>query len=167
MSRTPRFGKAGFCKLCRWDHEGELNAKIKAGQNAAECLRWAKDKYDFTFTRQTLYTHKEHLKAPEEKVIEAAGRVRREKVIPKTNREFLEAVRDLAISNALDDPDSVTLEHGLKAASILESSKQKQGDITLILAQVVTGHQPDVLVEATAAPVMIEGTAREVEPVEQ
>lgn len=163
---TPKFGKAGYCKLCRWDEEPELNRLIKAGKNAAECARWAKGKFGFTFTRQTFYSHKEHLAAPQDKVVAAAAGRRREKVIPKaTNKEFLEAVRDLAFANALEDPDSVTLEQGLKAASILESSKQKAGDITLILAQVVTGQRPDVLVEAPSAPVMIEGTAREVEPV--
>lgn len=159
--RTKVF-KSGYCKLCRWAHEGELNEKIKQGQNAGECRRWAETKYDFRFNRQTFYNHKEHLNNPPP-VAEPDGKA----LVPSphggvtqirktSNREFLETIRDIGYTKATLDPDSVTLEHAMKAASIIEQSKQKQTDIAIVFAQVVTGHTPDVIVE---------GEAREVEPV--
>lgn len=125
---------------------------MKNGKNAAECERWAKDKFGFTFNRQTFYRHKEHITAPEDKVVAYAERARADVPVIRnaTNKQFLEAVRDIGYTQAVNDPESVTLEHALKAAGLLEQSKQKSGDITLVFAQVVTGHQPDVVIEGTA-----------------
>jgi hypothetical protein len=155
------FGKVGYCKLCAWSEEPSLNKLMKAGKNAAECRQWAKDKFGFTFNRQTFYAHKEHITAPEDKVVAFADRQSRglQPVIKRsTNKDFLEAVRDIGMAHAEADPELVTIDHALKAAQILEQSKSKQSDITLILAQVVTGHAPDVIVE---------GEAREVEPISE
>jgi hypothetical protein len=153
------FGKPGYCKLCAWEEEPALNKLMKAGKNAAECARWAKDKFGFEFNRQTFYNHKGHITAPEDKVVAYAEQKKLEKPVIRTatNRDFLQAVRDIGYTRALDNPDEISIDHALKAASILETSKQKQSDITLIFAQVVTGHAPDIVVE---------GTAREVDPVE-
>jgi hypothetical protein len=151
------FGRPGFCKLCAWEHEPELNKLMKAGRNAAQTAQWAKDKHGFTFNRQTFYSHKGHITAPEDKVIAYADREKRglQPVIRNaTNKQFLEAVRDIGYTQAMNDPESVSLDHALKAAGLLEQSKQKTGDITLVFAQVVTGHSPDVIVEGEAREVV-------------
>lgn len=146
------WGRPGYCRLCAWEHEPELNRHLKNGKNAAECARWALDKYGFTFNRQTLYSHRGHITAPEDKVVAYAERKRAEvpAIRNATNKQFLEAVRDIGYTQAVNDPESVSLEHALKAAALLEQSKVKTGDITLIFAQVVTGHSPDVVVEGEA-----------------
>lgn len=151
------FGRPGYCKLCAWEHEPELNKLIKAGRNSTEIREWARDKFGLTFNRQTLYSHKDHLKAPEDKVVALVEQKKAQKpVLPRqvTNRQFLEAVRDLGMMRALEHPDEISVDHALKAAQIIESSKEKRADITLILAKVVTGNVAEV--------VEVEGEVREV-----
>ena len=143
-------GKIGYCKLCAWSEEPALNKLMKAGKTAAECREWAQSKFGFNFNRQTFYEHKKHITAPEDKVVAFANRQQRglQPVIKRaTNQTFLEAVRDIGMAQAEANPELVTIDHALKATQILESSKNKSTEVTLILAQVVTGHRPDIELE--------------------
>lgn len=152
---------SGYCKVCSFAHEAEINDKLRAGYNARQINDYTKAKWGFSATRQTWYSHKGHISASKPK----AGEDETPKAPPirrSSNKAFLEYIRDAALANAEANPSTITTEQGLKAASILEQSKQKASDITLILAQVVTGHRPDVLVEPPAVPQITEGTYREV-----
>jgi len=72
-----------------------------------------------------------------------------------TNQQFLETVRDIGMSKAMSDPDLVDVNHALKAVALMEAKRDRGDSITLILAQIVTGHRP--------ADLVIEGTAEEIE----
>lgn len=148
------FGKTGYCKLCHWEHEPELNRLIKAGKNAADCDRWATDKFGFHFTRQTFYKHKEHVEkgvtVGQSKAVVPIAPGGKLQIRKGSNREFLETIRDIGLAKAELDPDAVSIDQSLKAAQILETSKQKQTDLTIVFAQVVTGQRPDIVVEGTA-----------------
>ena len=144
-------GKPGFCKVCAFEHEPEINQKLKAGYNAARINEYTQDKWGFSANRQTWYSHKKHITAPEDKVVSLVARKKSEMpVIRKTtNRQFLEAVRDLGMTRAMDNPEEISIDHALKATQILENSREKSGDITLILARVVMDRMSpaDVIVE--------------------
>jgi hypothetical protein len=162
----PKVGTTGACKICRFTHEGELNAKYLAdpkGFNAATAALLAKTKWGFSFTRQTWYAHvKYHLRAAEDRFVEKANtqlvRTQRGLIKDTTNDQFLQAVIDLGLQKALDTPESVTVEHALKAVSIREQRKERVNNLTLVLAQFITGQRPAYIVEGEA----VEGIATEV-----
>lgn len=153
-------GHPGYCKLCAWDQAKAFNAAVNSGLNAAQALRWAEAR-GMTFTRQTFYKHKPHALTPENAVVAVAEQGRKALTIKKTsNVGFLEAIRDIGYSKAIEDPDKISIEHALKAAAILESRKEKAGDHLTILIGVMTGHRQPTIIDAEST--TIEGTAREI-----
>lgn len=63
-----------------------------------------------------------------------------------TNEQYLEAIRDLGYKRAVENPEEVTIDHGLKAAQVLASQKRGGGDTIILLAKVFTGGGlPDVI----------------------
>lgn len=136
----------------------QLNEKIKAGWNARQVKDWLAANYGVTFSRQTFYTHKdEHMTRPEDRLVSAVEKQRATGVmLPRvsSNEQYLEAIRDIGYQRAVENPEEVTIDHGLKAAQILAGQKRGGGDITILLAKVFTG--------GDAPGVVIEGEAREV-----
>ena len=51
---------------------------------------------------------------------------------------------------AQQNPDEITIEHALKAASILSQKKEKGTNVFLLMAKVITGNKPQVIVEGVA-----------------
>lgn len=148
------------CKICvhpeapRFIKGAREGGKSGKGWNAAEAAEAAKV-FGFTFTRQTWYAHVGHLDNAEERVLTAAKKAGRAGLVPvkSTNPQFLEAIRDIAMAKALADPDSVSIDQGLKAAAILENKKDRGQDSLAILVQFTVGAPP---------PVYVEGVVREV-----
>lgn len=65
------------------------------------------------------------------------------------------------MQKALDEPESVSVEHALKAVGIREARKDRVNNLTLILASFVTGQKPAYVIEGE----IIEATVTEVAPV--
>jgi hypothetical protein len=134
------FGQSGYCKVCDTRIVGEANGRLKAGQTVAMVQRWAESK-GVKMHRTTWYRHVEHMKSGRDKVVQAARTVREvDKMTRVTNTEFLEAVRDLGYQNAQTNPESVNLNHALKAVQIMETTKDKGRDVLVILARAMTGN---------------------------
>src|SRR3990167_412602 len=127
----PGAGKAGYCTLCARPEANIYIDGARRGWNHPQALKVA-ETYDYTFSRQTWYRHRSHAETDEQKVIQRAVAVRAEGAITKFNRTsnegFLEAVRDIGMARAALDPDAVTIDHALKAVSILEAKKEKKTD---------------------------------------
>lgn len=163
------FGKPGYCKICahpmahKFIQGAREGGKSGKGWNAAEAQEAGKV-YGLSFNRQTWYAHLEHARTAEARVIQAAEMVRKEGALTlrdierHNNTDVLEAIRDLGMKKALDDPEQVTLDHALKSIQILEQRKDKGGDALNVLVQFVVGQPPAVV---------IEGQAREVPADEQ
>lgn len=120
-------------------------------------MQWLGTK-QFKVTRQTIYNHRAHITDPKVTFVEEA---RKKPVIKVSNDDFLQAVIDAAANRVVEDPDSVTIEQGLKAVAVRENRREKQVNILLAVAELVTSRQP---IE------MIEGVYREVlgdSPVEE
>lgn len=126
---------------------------MKNGQNAGQITRYAEAK-GLRLHRETIYSHRDHVTAGQDKLVN--WRERAPVVIKQTtNQQFLEAVRDIGMSKAMADPDLVSVDHALKAVAQMENKRDRGDSITLILAQIITGHRP--------ADLVIEGEAQEVE----
>jgi hypothetical protein len=156
------FGKVGYCKLCAWEHALELNRKIRDGtiKNAAQAQEFAL-RYGLTFNRQTFYNHKPHALGTEGAVVQAASQAMKKlQVKNSSNDEFLGAIRNIGMARAIQNPEDVSIDHALKAASILEARKDKAGDQINLLVAIVTGNAPAV--QITPGDTTIEGEAREI-----
>lgn len=145
-------GKQGYCKLCAFADLKQLNQNLAAGWNSTQIRNWLKANYDVSVTRQTIYTHRdEHAKHPADRVVTAVERAQRKDVmLPRvsSNEEYLTAIRDLGYRRAVENPDEVTIDHGLKAAQILSQKGSGGGNITILLAKVMTGGgTPEAVVE--------------------
>jgi hypothetical protein len=125
----------GSCKLCRSEFRSEINRRLARGETREQVQEWLATK-DFKVSLPTLTTHRQHITDPKTTLVEQAQRnpaIRR-----VTNSEFLETIRDIGAQRAIDNPDSVSLTHALKAAAQLEARQNKQIDVMLAIAQMAT-----------------------------
>lgn len=143
-------GKPGFCSVCAHTEVAAINKKVREGLNAAQLNRWCKERFGFEVHRTVWYAHKAHAQSPEQRVVQAAEQQRRALDIKRgSNTSFLEAVRDIGLAKAITDPEQVSIDHALKAVSILENRKDRAGDQINLLVAIVTGQNaPQTIVEA-------------------
>lgn len=155
-------GKTGYCSICASDLEPEINKRLKTNWNSTKLNEWLSKFQDASgktvyFNRQTIYKHKKHITAPEDKVVSFAAKAQANPVIKTaSNRQFLEAVRDIGMQRAIQNPDEISIGDALKAVQIMENTKQNTGDTYYILAQIMTGAIPALpaeVVEGEAVPV--------------
>ena len=155
------FGKPGYCRLCSFADLKQLDEKLAAGWNARQITDWLQVNYKVSVTRQTIYTHRDyHAKRPEDRVVSAVEKAQRKDVmLPRvsSNEQYLEAIRDIGYRRAVDNPDEVTIDHGLKAAQILASQKQGGGNTFILLAKVMTGGGlPEVIIEGESREIAVQ-----------
>lgn len=133
--------REGYCKICSSPYAAAVNKLIVDGKNAADAQR-AVEPLGLTFTRHTFYKHKDdHVTHP---LITAVARAKRQPlVVPKSNAGALEMIRELGMRKAIENPDEVTVDHALKAASILQQSEKKGDNILVVLAKAVMAEPPE------------------------
>ena len=132
-------GKTGYCSLCKHPQVVALNNAIKANKGYTICSR-EMESIGMTFAKRTFLKHKEHLQHP---LITDAEKSRRD--APVSNRAVLEAIRDIGMKKALDDPDAVNVNHALRAAKILQDAEGKQETVLVLLAKAVQGPPPELM----------------------
>lgn len=138
------YGQGGYCSICDTDIVRDVNRRIREGHTMAAIMRWAETK-GIVHHKTTWYRHKEHMQSGRDIVVQKAKTVREmDKMTRVTNTDFLEAVRDIGYQNAVENPDTVTLGHALKAVSIMESRKDRGRDFLLVIAQAMTGQLPQL-----------------------
>lgn len=154
------FGKQGYCKLCSFVDLKALNDKIIAKWNARQIIDWLSTNYGETATRATIYNHRDnHMSRAEDRLVTAVQKQRASgHMMPRvsSNEQFLEAIRDIGYQRAIDNPEEVTIDHGLKAAATLANSKRSSGEITLILARVSVGADYSNVIEGEAVEVPVQ-----------
>lgn len=156
----------GSCSICASTHASEYNSLIVEGLNVPQ-LNAVAARYQEGWSRPTWYRHTDHAKAGENPIRAGSGGHPRALVPqepPKpleirksSNQEFLETIRDIGYSKALERPEAVTMEQALKAASILEGRKDRDANQTKIMIGLFTGSMPQQVVVET-----VEGEAVEV-----
>lgn len=132
----------GQCKLCSSAHRDAINALIAQGKNEAQTKRVIREiDPQFTWTRQTFYTHQDHITHP---LVTYADEARHSPVVvPKTNIGALEMIRDIGMRRAVEHPSEVTIDHALKAADTLEKKRDVRGSVWVILAKALNHQLPE------------------------
>jgi hypothetical protein len=144
-------GKPGYCKICDHPAGQFLNDKVKnnppdrygkTGFNSKRAQEFALE-LGLTFDRATWSEHVEHITHP---LITHLKQAQANPVIlPKTNQGVLEAIRDIGMRNAADNPDLVTPDHAIKAAGILEQKKLGAESIQIFIAKFMQQAKPEEL----------------------
>jgi len=126
------YGQPGYCKICASEVASQINRKIKLGDKLVDIRQWAIDEKKFSFSAPTLTAHVKHITDPKTTFVEAA---RENPVIRRvTQEEFLRTLVDIGAQKATEDPGSVTINHAIRAASILEAKRDKdQGAINILV----------------------------------
>lgn len=138
------YGQIGYCKVCASDLKAEINKRLRRRETYPAIMAWAATK-DFSISKPTLISHKKHITDPKTTFVEAARKSPELKRV--TNTEFLEAVIAKANQRIESDPDAVTIDHGLRAAQVLESRKDRTGDALNVLVLALMGRrkEPDMI----------------------
>lgn len=153
-------GRQGYCRLCSLKDpqaQLDLDQRLRDGWNATQVKNWLESRHEITATRQTIYSHRDHVKHPKDRLVTAVQRTQARAVTTKpvaTNEQFLEAIRDIGYQRAIDNPEEVTVDHSIKAASILANSKRSSAEITLVLARVSVGADYSNVIEGEAVEVL-------------
>lgn len=94
-------------------------------------------------SRPTLQKHLEHALDPKSGFVEAA----KPQIVKRvTSTEFLQTVVDVAAAKA-EDHSQVSLDHGLRAAQILEQKQDRGRDSLRVLVLHLMGQAPAVTIE--------------------
>lgn len=153
-------GKPGYCKICDSPYADAINKLIAQEKNEAETKRTIQlIDSDFTWNRATFYAHKGHVTHP--LVTHQKQALAEPAVAPKTTRGVLEAIRDIGMKRAIDNPEEVTVDHALRAASELNRTEKKTDDIRIVLAKIIAGG-PTEVIEGEFEEVPLLGTEEEV-----
>ena len=149
--RSAGYGKMGFCKICAHSGAPFINAAIvRAAQtkpmNAAEMLKYMQQlDPEFKADRHTFYKHqKEHLTSP---LITAVEKTKQsgEMILPKSNAEALEMVRDLGMKTAIENPDTIGVDHALRAISEMEKKKGGADALWIAISRIQGGEAPELI----------------------
>ena len=144
-------GHRGYCLVC--DHAGAvfLNRRLEESEedargrkvfNAARAQEFALE-LGLTFSRETWYNHVKHITHP---LITLAKAAQASPVIqPKSNQGVLEMIRDIGMKRAMENPEEVTVDHAIKAASALESRKLGSDNVIVMLAKFMAVAKPEEL----------------------
>ena len=143
-------GNQGYCKLCSFDDtkvQDDFDRRV-LDHSPRQLNEWL-GKYEIKpVDRGTIYNHREHVRNPKDRMVRAVVKRQLEHgSLPARVDEqaFLDAVIAMGQARAVADPESVTIDHALKATQIKAQSKNK-GNAHNVLIQLFTGRMP---IEAT------------------
>lgn len=90
--------------------------------------------------RKTFYNHKDHSANPKDRLVSQVQAQRARGTLPATvsEEEYLDAILAAAMQRVVDDPESVTLDHGLKAAAAKAQAKASKGGVNVTLSFALT-----------------------------
>lgn len=152
---TSGWGHQGYCKLCSItdpDVQKGLDQRIGAGWKAPALNDYLIKNVGAGVNRQTIYSHIKHVQNPKDRLVTAVQkRQRTGGFLPAkvSEDQFLDALVASAHQRAVENPDEVTIDHGLRAAQIKAQAKTKGGDVINTLVQIFTS--------PTALPALTEG----------
>lgn len=132
-------GKPGYCSLCdltntRPDLRKTVNA-LFVNQKAPAITRWLEANVDMAPDRRTIYNHKKHVANPKDRLVSQVQAQRAKGTLPATvtEEQYLDAVLAAAMARVVEEPESVTIDQGLKAAAAKTAAKQSRAGGILVL----------------------------------
>ena len=148
-------GKPGYCKLCSFRDgllQNQFDDRTRLRWTAEQLNTWVAPRIEGWegLGRATLYKHRKHVTHPQDRIVQAAqrGENRALQTVPESSPDaFLGALVSLGHKKVIDNPEEVTLDHALRAASTLKASKtDTRGGLNVLIA-LFTGNanRPEVI----------------------
>lgn len=138
------YGRPGYCLACdalntRPELRKQANA-VFANQKAPTIIDWLDEKLGIRPDRRTVYNHKKHITNPKDRLVSQVAAQRAQGTLPAkaSEEEYIDAVLAAAMQVVIDNPESVTIEHGLKAASARMAAKASRQGQTISLTLALT-----------------------------
>lgn len=137
---TKGYGKPGWCALCSLSDEFRkpLTRLFREDQKAPAINEWLTRNVGKPFDRRVIYNHREHVRHPRDRVVNAVQRQQAKGTLPAsvTEEEYMDAVLAAAMQRVIDDPESVTIDQGIKVATAKAAAKASRGgaQVTLQIA---------------------------------
>jgi hypothetical protein len=137
------YGKIGYCKFCdllnnRPDLRKPFMALVANGRYSKSTREWISQRMEMVPDRKTFYAHKDHSANGKDRLVSQVAAQRAKGVMPAkaSAEDFLDAVVALGLQRAIDDPESITIDQALKAATAQMSAKAQRGgaQVTLNIA---------------------------------
>lgn len=115
---------------------------LARGEKKQRVLDWAAE-HGHSTTRPTLNKHVGHITDPKTTFVEEA---RKHPAIKRvSHQDFLETLVSIGADRAESQPDSVTLDHSIRAAQILVTTKEKHQDVLVLIARAIRGTPVEVI----------------------
>ena len=141
-------GKPGYCKLCDLEDgaiQNGLDDRVRQGWPPKQLDVWLKRQIpDWPgVASNTVYKHRPHVAHPQDKLVTAVKRAEQRAVTvpPKSSPDdFLNALVSIGMKRAVENPDDVTLDHALRAATALKQAKSPANQGINILIALMTGN---------------------------
>lgn len=134
--------------MCAWSGAPFLNKRAAEEGFGYQDMRALVQSMDPDWrppSKPTWYAHKKHITAP---IVTATQEAKRNPVIvPQSSVGALEMIRNLGMRNAVENPETVTVDHALKAATELERSKGSSGGVVMILAKMLAARDETPAIE--------------------
>lgn len=137
-------GKPGYCKLCSFanvDLQAEFDRRVLVW-TPKQLNEWLEERDTPRVSRPTIYNHREHVRNPKDRLVNAVERHRQEQgVQPATvsEEDFLQAIINVGAQRVAENPEEVTIDQALKAAQIRGNLAKKGNDINVLVAIMTEG----------------------------
>lgn len=145
-------GHQGYCKLCSFSDpkvQDEFDKRV-LDYSSTLLNEWLVNKGLKKVNRQTIYSHREHVRSPQDRLVQATTRrdiAHGKQKARTTDDELLDTIIQLGYDNAVANPDNVTVEQALKAVGIKKQTNSKGGAHQVLVAIMTGNYQPEDIIE--------------------
>jgi hypothetical protein len=103
-------------------------------------VQWLDTQIGKRVARETVYKHRDHIAHPKDRVVTAVARRQAQGSLPQvsSDEQFLNAIQSIALRKAMEDPDQVTISHGLKATQIKQQAKDRTSAVIIAIQNIIT-----------------------------
>ena len=141
-------GKQGYCKLCAMKDgliQNQLDERTRMKWSPKQLNTWLETKVPgwVDVDRMTFYKHRKHVMHPQDRIVTAVQKAEQRalQTVPESSPDaFLGALVSLGHQKAIDNPEEVTIDHALRAASTLKQSKDTGKSGLNVLIALFTGN---------------------------
>ena len=124
-------GKPGYCKLCDLEDgtvQNQLDDRTRQGWTPKQLNVWLGRQIEgwTGVSDPTVYNHRKHVQHPQDKLVTAVKRTesRALTVPPQSSADdFLGSLIAIGQRRALENPEDVTIDHAIRAATALKQNK--------------------------------------------
>lgn len=157
-------GRQGYCMLCVLfpEFQDGVDDRVRRGFRAVSIANWlAEVTGDSPVNRATMAKHINHVLHPKDRLVKTVVKRTKDGTLPQTvtETEYLDSVIKLANHNMISDPNSVTIDHGLRASQIKMQERTSKNANINVLVGFINGGVAGATFAPVAQPVLIEGTA--------